>query len=659
MTEPAAPAIPAAARTGAPLIGLKKSLAELRRGLSRAGGRIRRMGGRTPRWLRIVAIAIVGTFAVYLIAANVILRTHLLRTWLSKDPMAMKVDYESAWSGYPGHVRVHGLSLRYQDSNVQMHIQLEHATLGIDVWALTKHTVRFSKVSAEGATYRMRHKMESVEGLEGRTSAFPPIEGFADPPLREGPPKPDVPDDQYHLWTVEVANASASIREVWIMEYRYRGEGSVAGGFHLKPKRWVWVDPSMMETHGGLYSLGDRELIRGGEARLEARVEAFDPRVPQGAEALRQMTFQLHQEGGLATLASISKTYLPRSKVALDDGTGPVTIDVHVERGIVQPDTRVTYHADRAVVKALPLVVRGDVDILAHLADAAAGADRREMIVDVVSHHAALTPAAEVRGLRASLETTSNDLSVPLELARLTGAVEAAHVPDLRAWQPVAPENTSFEGGAATIAARADYHGDALEGRIDATLDKTRFSVGTFGFVGSGKAKANVVSSDIERGIAFPDTEVDLRDIGLRLESGHEEGLWLRARFANAKLDPSAASADTDIGVASGPGDRTVKLFTRIASLPDVAADATAGTQLSASMHLRVRPRDLVLTLMGAKNGALQARGRVEKRANAAMTGAFLLSVGPFYTGLDLHDGQVGVSPLAGRDWLDQKLQNR
>jgi hypothetical protein len=96
-----------------------------------------------------------------------------------------------------------------------------------------------------------------------------------------------------------------------------------------------------------------------------------------------------------------------------------------------------------------------------------------------------------------------------------------------------------------------------------------------------------------------------------------------------------------------------------MASLPDLAADATAGAELIASLHLAVRPREVTLTVQDAHNGALEVRGRARKRPQTALTGAFLLKVGPFSSGLDLHDGSLSVVPLVGGPWLDEKLRSR
>jgi hypothetical protein len=615
------------------------------------------MRDRVPKWLRVVVYVVVGSFLVYLLAANVILSTHLLRGWLSRDEKELKVEYSSAWTFYPGHVAVRALSVRYSDSNVQMLIQLEKATIGLDLFALTKRTMRVSKLDGDGASFLLRTKVETVEGSEERIRAFPEIDGFVSPPVEKKVRKPPVPDDQYKLWTIELTNVSASLREVWIMEYRYRGEGSVAGGFHLRPKRELWVMPSVMLTRGGTLSLGDRELIRGGEGRIEAQIDPYDVREPQGVEVLRNLTVQAHQRGELVS-PSIAQTYLPKgSNIVVEQGLGPIAIDVNIDHGVVQPDTRVTFHTDAVVVKAAPVTVRTDFDLVAHVD---ASSEKPRVVFETTVAHAAVTPALDVRGVRAMLDVGNADLAAPFSIARLTAAVTSAHSADLHAWQPLAPENVSFDGGAATVAARADYHGGALDGRLDLTLDKTRMTFGTFGLATSGKAWTNVTSEDVEKAVAFPAAGIDLHDTALRLQSGHTEGLWLRSRFEHASATTAGPLGfDTDIAADAGPGDRTAMLFTRLASLPDLAADATTGAQLTAALHLHVRPGDVSLAVTKAKNGALETRGRVRKRARSEMTGAFLISVGPFHAGLDLHDGGVSVVPLAGGSWLDEKLQKR
>ncbi|MDB5212586.1 MAG: uncharacterized protein JWO86_513 [Myxococcaceae bacterium] len=626
-------------------------------GRARKGGRDAHQ--RTPKWLRVVLYAVVGAFVFYLLAANVLLRTHLLRGWLSKNETEMKVDYRSAWSFYPGHVTARDLSFRYSDSNIQMYIGIERAELRFDPFALTKHTIRISKLDADGATFLFRMKQESVEGSEARIAAFPPIDGFASPPIEHKVPKPPIPDDQYKLWTIELTEVTASLREVWTMELHYRGEGTLSGGFHLKPRRELWVYPSVMLTNGGVLMLGDRDLIRGGEGRLEAQIEPYDTRELKGAEMLRNLSARVHQRGELV-LPSIAETYKPTgSDITVERGVGPFAIDAVIEHGVVQPETRVTFHTDVVDVKAPPVAVHSDLDVVGR---GEMLGDRPSIVVESTVAHARATPQLDVHGVHALLDFGSADLSAPFAIARLSGKVSSAHCGNLHAWQPLAPKNVAFDSGAATASARGEYHGGALEGRVDLAVDKARMTFGdndAFSFVTSGKAWTDVASEDVEKSVAFPGGGADLHDLGLKILRGQEEGLWMRARFDRSIATTSGRSGfDSDIGLRSGPGTKMLKLFTRMASLPDVAADATSGSEAIASMHVQLRPGDVSLAVSG-KNGAMEGRGRIRKRATGGPTGAFLLSVGPFHAGLDVHDGDTSVVPLAGGDWLAEKLQTR
>src|SRR5690349_15295338 len=72
---------------------------------------------------------------IYLVAANVILRTHLLRGWVSDGP-DVELSYESAYSVWPGLVHVRGLELQVQDFDYQFAISADSAQLTVSLHEL-------------------------------------------------------------------------------------------------------------------------------------------------------------------------------------------------------------------------------------------------------------------------------------------------------------------------------------------------------------------------------------------------------------------------------------------------------------------------------------------------------------------------------------------
>ncbi|CAN5920849.1 hypothetical protein BH11MYX4_BH11MYX4_25930 [soil metagenome] len=612
------------------------------------------------RGLRAAFLATAGLFLLYLLVANVILRTRLLRGWLDERPEDLFVEYASAWSLYPGHVAVRGLVLRHQDANIQLQLGLERASIHLSLWALTRRTLRVARIDAEGGTFRLRHKSVSPAGNEGRIRAFPRIEGFADPPLA----RPEEPNAKHQPWAVELTDIVATMREVWTMEYRYQGQASVTGGFRIRPRREVSVSPSVMITHGGVLSLGEHDLIRGGEGRVEATLDPFDPGALHGIDILRRLSGSVQQTGELATLASIADTYFPGRAVHLEQGAGPIEINTRLEHGVFQPGSRATYRSPDAVLTVGPIAVRGDVVTVAHV-EGSPEAPAISAELTIRRAGASPTPVADtpralqLEDVQAAITIDTADLvRVPeARVARAATSWRSAHVADLRAWQPIAPRGWSVEGGAATLAGRAVFDGGRLAGRLDATLTQVRLSMSTFGVTASGKVGSDVASADITEAIAFPGATADLEGIAVRLHGGHSEGLWLRARSRALEVT-TAGSADAEIAIESGPGARTIELFSRMAHVPDVAADATSGTELRGRLHLRVRPQDVSLTVMEAKNGALEGRGRIRRTA-AGTSGAFLVSVGPFRAGLEVARGGVSLNPVAGSAWLEEKLRQR
>gem|GEM_PF-6857046 len=610
-----------------------------------------------------MALVLVAVYALYLVAGNVILGTGLLRSWLNGNPEKVKVEYASAWTPWPGRISVRGLSLRYQDDNLQMLLGLGTATVDIDLPALTNHTFRAKRLRATDAVFRLRNRVESLEGVAGRVAAFPPIDGFADPPVhpREArKKKPPIPEDQYDLWAVQLDDISASIREIWTMEVRYRGAGSIAGGFKLRPRRDLSIAPSVVLLDGGIVSIGEEDLVRGNVSRIAANMDAYDVRVPKGTEVFRHLSATVHQSGEVVSLAGVARTYGAGSGVTVSGGAGSLASDVRIEHGVLLPESRASYQTSDVRVTTPVGSVASDVALVARVQQSA---EKPTLLADATIGRAALrfpgarADAVDVRDAHATADLGNADLAASFSLAAVSVGVTSAYAANVRELQPLAPERVTFESGALGMSARGEYRDGRLDGRVEASLEAVRATLANVSLVATGKAFSNVVAKDVATSIVLPSSAVDLHDIAIRSGSGHAEGLWLRARTTTATISPKARTAHITIAATSGPGDRTMAFFTRMASLPDIAAEAAAGEDLTALMHVQLRPRDVLFTVEQAKNGALGGAGRLHKQAERPLTGAFLLTLGPARAGLSLDGGGMSVHPFASPEWLAEKLR--
>src|SRR5262245_37587639 len=64
------------------------------------------------RALGLVTAVLIAAYVLYLVAANVIIRTHLLRSWINGRPEDTYIDYASAITFWPGQVHVRDLLIR-------------------------------------------------------------------------------------------------------------------------------------------------------------------------------------------------------------------------------------------------------------------------------------------------------------------------------------------------------------------------------------------------------------------------------------------------------------------------------------------------------------------------------------------------------------------
>src|SRR5947209_1766114 len=95
---------------------------------------------RGHRWLRRAAIALlciaVGFELVYVVAANIILRTHALDRWITGATEGLFLRVDSGWTLWPGYVHVKGLEFHFEDYNMQFEVALDRADVDLMLWQM-------------------------------------------------------------------------------------------------------------------------------------------------------------------------------------------------------------------------------------------------------------------------------------------------------------------------------------------------------------------------------------------------------------------------------------------------------------------------------------------------------------------------------------------
>lgn len=654
-----------------------------------AGGEEARRDDRTrgrpghpwPAPLRAFVVALTTLYLLYLVAANLLLATPRLRALVNGDPYATAIRYGSAWTVVPGHVEVTEFSLRFQDHNVQILLELERARVRIDLVALASKRFHVTRLRAEGTSLRVRLKEDSAAGRESRLAAYAGIPGFDDPPVRTPRDHVDAAASattppRSELWTLHIEDVAATVRELWIAEIRWVGDGDVRGAFRLAPMRELDVWPSQLRLADGEVTVGGGVVLHAHRSAVDAEVHHVDTRVPRGAEILRFVDGRLQLRGVVASLGPLAALHAAPALVVGGD-VGELDVDATLARGVLVQGSAaflslaearlgaregyyrgpVTLHVDAEATPRVAFVARSTSGVLEV---AKAGAPEPTTAAEVQDAFARVRlDVADLLGLPTAAEALSRVRDAGVE-------IQGVRVADLGALGPLAPRGVVLEGGEAVAAARARLDEKGLVGRVDASLRQGRVRFDALGVTTSGKVWVNVASSSIASGLAFPGSGADLSSLAFATAGRRTEPVSLAARVKQLSFAPTTSAFTAAGELRAAPGARVLAAAPVVAGssvqLPPWLARAAAGPEATAALRLaRSRDGRLDLHVDDARDGAVRVRGLVRDDDRRGARGALLFEAGPLRAGVAFPDGTSGrgseIVPLVGEEWLAERVR--
>jgi|GEM_PF-2279077 len=561
-----------------------------------------------------VVCVLAGLELAYVIGANAFLRSNGVVA-LVEAANGVKLDYASAYSVVPGHVHVKRLRLRFEDYNVQFQVFVEKGTLDIGLTELVRRRFHVYSLLADGVSFRMRHKSQSVGNSAERFAAYPKIEGFADPPLYHGVKPAPTPDDQYDLWQINIENVVAHANELWVLEYRYTGDAEARGSFLVQPERLVRVEPAALRIRSGTLLVGDAPVARHFAGTIECSVPSLDVKNTVGAEVFHSISTKLDLRLGDGDVRFLNVYGAPAHEPTLN-GAMSSSIRAQITRGVVQPGSQLL-----AAVPSLQLT--WPAVTLATQLGLSFGRLRSEpeLHVNATLQDARLESrraGSSIAGPRApqasgALVLDGVGLTQPLAVAGAEAEIEASLA------------NLAWFNGLFDAESRMRFSGSA-----NASVKLTRKAAGN----GDGEIELNVQRGRVQ------DPTFDIRsDVHAvsRFRTQREPSL-----FAQGAVSFRISEGDTLLSLAVGSAAQ--KLLSTGLNLG--ALDGTV------AFHAAQRGLDLELTQ--AKCGAVSGRGYFQQPLQGNGRGAALLSAGPVHVGLRVAQGQTQTSPLVGSDWLEE-----
>jgi hypothetical protein len=625
---------------------------------ARATSRHRWLGPRGKRIALGIAIALIAFELIYVVAVNIVLRTGTVPKLANEaDPKNLHLEMGPAWSIWPGRIHTDRVELRFQDRNVQFAVSLENAVVDVRLWQLPGKVMHLTRVRGENTRYVLRHKVESAKGLEQRLAQYPKIPGFPDPPVFTEPRTPPLDDKEYNLWTVELNDVEVDVSELWFLEYRWRGQGRVTGGFHLKPQRDASTERCVLTLEDGVLQAGPHVVANQFAGRIAAQLDRHDPRQVQGEAIFGKISIETDLRGDVPNL-NASQLYTHGTGTEVTRGAGTLVLKTVLEHGVWGEGSEVRYETDGLTVRKEKTVVSGPAELRALIARG--GSDSR-VVLSVAVPRATLNyrgaPAAiedpSLRAVHVSLGSTA-DLTKPLRWTSLSAQLKAA-VPSLRWLGYPLDKPQLFSGGSGDANARVEWaEGKLGTAELDADLERAAFELLEQPTQVSGKLDlAATYDNGNQRG-QLKHFKLDLPEVGVSGEAV-AGGLHVRSE----RLQWQGLSPEKFNGALEVTAENTSALVKYLISSDVLRAVAKMFVHLGktrAVVELERTANAFELRVPEAKSGDVEAFGQFRSEVNVAHPcGRWYVQDGSLSVGVVQSAGETSIKPLVPATWWRER----
>ncbi len=364
-----------------------------------------------------VVLSFVGLELVYLVAANGLLASGAIQRASRTRGSAVQLDWERAYSPWPGRVYARGYRLGLDDPLGQFSLTIERAQFDVSLFALLDHRFHASHVRAEGVRWKGLVKVPAADSAQARVAAFPTFDGLASPAVLDDPPPLALTEAQLDgLWNARLDDVDARLDELWVEEYHYEGPARVRGSLEYVPLRRLWVGATSIELDGGVLRVAEHLVSQAVHALVVVNVGPVDDLAGPGPRLLQTLSLSFELDAAIASLAAV-ELYAPSLEVR---GSGRVAARVFIEQGKLLPGSFVQVTSGQLDVGMAGYQFSG----AGHARFAVRGATGAPTVRGVV-HGRLTTPLLGAPGLAAAL----SDVSTELELVDrdLTQGLRIAH----------------------------------------------------------------------------------------------------------------------------------------------------------------------------------------------------------------------------------------
>ncbi len=636
---------------------------------SDGGGSDRSSGWR--KWLVRAGIALLVLEVVYVVAANVFLRTGLLLDLINKKPEKMNISWDSVTTYFPGIASVSNFELRSQTRKDQIYLRVAEADARISLVKLAIKTIHIRGVDAKDVDFRYRERLDRPPKAGADAQApkepvdprfWPEIPGYSNPP----DPKPE---DLYplkkkkHPWTIKITGADVEGPvKVALGDARIEGEGSVGGGVTVKPRETITIHRGRLHLKPATIEIGPDVITRDLAIDADLRFRPFPAKGAKIEDVLGGISGDLAVAGELGERAAVRYEITPGISAF---GAGTIDARFEIDEGVLRAGTEYSLKSDSFHVIVMGLDASGSA--------AVSGGTQNESGEYITTAHISLGDFRFVDPEDGSVDISGTGLEVQAEWTGLSigAAKPASHVDfvlpparihDVSTFNSQFPEATGlkFESGSGTVQSRLEIEDRVAKGTLDLVAEKMVLSSLDTPLVGDLEVHANLAEGDL------PAKTFDLSGTTIRLDKIVSMRLPDKKQ---EKLDPWFLS------VALGKGDITfgkpmavdgsakiemydtrpvIALLKRLGIGPSWLSKAPNIKDVDGALDVSVGNGSLAFSDLNMTGEGFEALGWVDIRDKKA-DGRIFVRFKSVMAGVGLDQGKTKIHLSKPRKWFDEQ----
>ena len=636
---------------------------------SRVGAVLRSNGFR--KWAIRIGVALLLFEVIYVVGANIFLRSGLLPQLINKKPEKTSITWDSAVTYFPGFATVEGFTLRSQTLRDQVYVHVAEADARISLIKLAFKTIHIRGVDARDVDFRYRERLDSPRRIESEEAPLEPpvnLEYYPEIPGFTNPPDPK-PEDLYQRkkkkrpWTIKITGADVEGPvKVALNAVRIEGSGSVGGGVTVKPRKTITIHRGRLGLDATTISIGPEVVTDNLSITSDLRFGTFPAKGAKFADIIGGISGTLYLAGRLSEKAAVSQEITPGITTF---GAGVIAANLEFKNGVVRAGSKYSLRSEAFHVRIMGLDATGSAEV--------SGDAVKEKGEHVTSLKVAfgdfefVDPDVETAAITGTgLEMTArwNGFSVAgtVRASHVEIVVPPAQIHDVSAFNGLIPgESTlSLQSGTGEVEARLEVNDRIAAGTLDLRAEEIVLESKDVPLYGDLEVHANLAEGDL------PAKNFDLSGTTIRLDNIVDKALSerkqekLEAWFCDVELEQGTVTFGKPMTASGRLGLKMHDTRPLVAIMKDLGVESKA---LSLMPNVKgidgtmgvdfgkgyIEVEDLDLT---GKN--LEVLGWIHIRDKKA-NGRLFTKYGIVAAGVALDQGKAKVHLSKPRKWFEEQ----